>query len=476
VAETTLLWHDYETWGVNPRKDRPVQFAAIRTNLNLEPIGDPIELFCKPSHDFIPHPEAVLITGITPQRAAQEGVTEAEFFQKINEVFSKPGTCGVGYNSIRFDDEVTRFGFYRNFIDPYAREWQNGNSRWDILDLVRMTYALRPEGIEWPTHDDGTASFRLEHLTAANGIEQVGAHDALVDVRATIEIARLIKKHQPRLFDYYFSLRQKSKAAELVNAYSDKIVLHISGMFPASQGCISPIYPLMQHPTNKNEIICFDLRQDPELLLSLSAEDIGVNLYTPNNERKEGDVRVALKGVHLNKSPALSPVNTLPPEMAEKWGIKWDEIEANKQKLLADKKNLLARLQEMYQQKRDFGETDADSALYNGFINYSDRQMCNQILKTSPESLASLKPAFSDIRLDILFPRYRARNWPETLEYDEQREWQEFCHARIIEGQYGSTLTVHDFNNILEEMSQRDLSEHQQTLMQQLIAWVQQFE
>ncbi len=475
MAETTLLWHDYETWGVNPRKDRSSQFAAIRTNLNLEPIGDPIEIFCKPSHDFIPHPEAVLITGITPQRAAQEGVTEAEFFQKINEVFSKPGTCGVGYNSIRFDDEVTRFGFYRNFIDPYAREWQNGNSRWDILDLVRMTYALRPDGIEWPTRDDGTASFRLEHLTAANGIEQVGAHDALVDVRATIEIARLIKKHQPRLFDYYFSLRQKSKAAELVNAYSDKIVLHISGMFPASQGCISPIYPLMQHPTNKNEIICFDLRQDPELLLSLSAEDIGVNLYTPNNERKEGDVRVALKGIHLNKSPALSPVNTLTPEMAEKWGIKWDEIEANKQKLLADK-TLLARLQEMYQQKRDFGETDVDSALYNGFINHSDRQMCNQIIKTSPESLASLKPAFSDIRLDTLFPRYRARNWPETLEYDEQREWQEFCHARIIEGQYGSTLTVHDFNNILEEISQRDLSEHQQTLMQQLIAWVQQFE
>ncbi|MCK5809845.1 MAG: exodeoxyribonuclease I, partial [Cocleimonas sp.] len=195
VAETTLLWHDYETWGINPRRDRPSQFAAIRTNLDLEVIGEPIEIFCQPSQDFIPHPEAVLVTGITPQRAMHEGIPEAVFFQQINAVFSKAGTCGVGYNSIRFDDEVTRFGFYRNFIDPYAREWQNGNSRWDILDLVRMTYALRPKGIEWPQRDDGTGlpSFRLEHLTAANGIEHAGAHDALIDVKATIEIARLIK-------------------------------------------------------------------------------------------------------------------------------------------------------------------------------------------------------------------------------------------------------------------------------------------
>jgi len=475
LAATTLLWHDYETWGINPRKDRPSQFAAIRTNLDLEPIGDPIEIFCKPSNDFIPHPEAVLVTSITPQRALSEGIPEAEFFQQINTVFSQAGTCGVGYNSIRFDDEVTRFGFYRNFIDPYAREWQNGNSRWDILDLVRMTYALRPEGIEWPKRDDGTASFRLEHLTAANGIEHAGAHDALVDVRATIEMARLIKKSQPRLFDYYFSLRQKSTAAELLNAYSDNIVLHVSGMFPASQGCISPIYPLMQHPSNKNEIICFDLRQDPELLLSLSAEDIEVNLYTPNSERSADDIRVALKGVHLNKSPALSPVKTLTAEQAEKWQINWAEIEANKQKLLADK-TLLTRLQEMYQQKRDFGETDVDSALYGGFINASDRKMCNQIIKTSPESLASLNPAFSDVRLETLFPRYRARNWPESLTLDEQREWQEFCHARIIDGDYGSTLTVHDFNNVLEEIAQRDLSEQQQKLMQELVKWVQQFD
>jgi len=476
LTEITLLWHDYETWGVNPRRDRPAQFAAIRTNLNLEIIEDPIEIFCQPSHDFIPHPEAVLVTNITPQRAMAEGVPEATFFQQINAAFSKVGTCGVGYNSIRFDDEVTRFGFYRNFIDPYAREWQNGNSRWDILDLVRMTYALRPEGMTWPLREDATklASFRLEHLTAANGIEHAGAHDALIDVKATIEIARLIKKTQPRLFDFYFSLRQKAKAATLLKVHSPKIVLHVSGMFSAELGCISPIYPLMQHPVNKNEIICFDLRQDPKLLLSLNAEEMAVNLYTPNKERAEDDIRVALKGIHLNKSPALAPVKTLSTEQALKWQINWQQIEAHKQKLVADH-TLLPRLQQMYQAKRDFAETDVDSALYNGFINPTDRKICNHIINMSAEALADFNPPFSDSRLQTLFSRYRARNWPDTLNINEQREWQEFCHARLMDGEYGSTLTVDEFNHVLDEISQRELTSEQKKLMQTLVAWVQGF-
>jgi exodeoxyribonuclease-1 len=339
-----------------------------------------------------------------------------------------------------------------------------------------MTYALRPEGIQWPLREDGTGlpSFRLEHLTAANGIEHAGAHDALIDVKATIEIARLIKKTQPRLFDFYFSLRQKAKAATLLKVHAAKVILHVSGMLPAELGCIAPIYPLMQHSVNKNEIICFDLRQDPELLLSLNAEEIALNLYTPNKDRAEDDIRVALKGIHLNKSPALAPVKTLSTEQALKWKINWQEIETHKKKLLGDN-TLLPRLQQVYQAKRDFGETDVDSALYNGFINPADRKICNQIINTSAEALADFNPVFSDNRLQTLFSRYRARNWPETLNVDEVREWQEFCHARLMDGKYGSTLTAYEFNHLLEEIAQRELTAEQKKLMQALVAWVQGF-
>ena len=359
MSEQTIFWHDYETWGVDPRKDRAAQFAGIRTNLDLEVVGEPVMFYCKPGTDFLPHPDAVLVTGIAPQLANKEGLNEAEFFGRINEIFSIPQTCGAGYNSIRFDDEVTRFGFYRNFIDPYAREWQNGNNRWDILDLVRMTHALRPEGINWPTRidDDGNevSSFRLEHLTEANGIEQVGAHDALVDVKATIDIARLIKNKQPRLYDYFFKLRLKNNVAPLLNTNIElskrKTMLHVSGMFPAAQGCISPIVPLLVHPVNKNEIICYDLRHDPSALLEMSVDEIIDNLYKPRAERDENHHHIALKGVHINKSPAISPINTLTTELVEKWAIDWQEIEANKLKLLSSDK-LINQLEEMYSRKR----------------------------------------------------------------------------------------------------------------------------
>ena len=473
MAETTLFWHDYETWGVNPRKDRASQFAGIRTNMELEIINEPVMIYCQPSVDFLPHPEAVLITGITPQKAAAEGLPESEFYNRIHEELAKPGTCGVGYNSLRFDDEVTRFGFYRNFIDPYAREWQNGNSRWDILDLVRMTHALRPEGIIWPEREPGVTSFRLELLTKANEIEHEGAHDALVDVRATIAMAKLIKDKQPRLFDFYFSLREKHKASDLLSLHKQQVVLHISGMVPAELGCITPVIPLMQHPVNKNEIICFDLRQHPDQLLKSTQEEMATSLYTPNAERTDDmPPRLALKGIHINKCPALAPPKTLSAEQAEKWGIDWAVIEEHKQILLADT-TLLDRLKALYGQTRDHGPSDADSALYNGFINPSDRKLCNFVVNQSAERLASEKVVFSDPRLQTLLFRYRARNWPETLDQQEQWQWQEFCRARLFDGEYGCDFTAQDFQNVMQDVAQRDLSDEQKEAMQSVVDWVQ---
>lgn len=481
MSEMTIFWHDYETWGVDPRRDRAAQFAGIRTNLDLEAVGEPVMFYCKPTTDFLPHPDAVRITGITPQLAQQKGIIEAEFFGRIQEVFSVPGTCGAGYNSIRFDDEVTRFGFYRNFIDPYAREWQNGNNRWDILDLVRMTYALRPEGINWPTRQDDNdivASFRLEHLTEANGIEQAGAHDALVDVKATIDIARLIKKHQPKLYNYFFNLRIKSNVAPLLNTHVDlserKVMLHISGMFPASQGCLSPILPLLVHPINKNEILCYDLRHDPSAMLAMSVDEIIDNLYKPRAERNENHQHIALKGIHINKSPAIAPTSTLTDERAKHWSIDWQEIETHRQKLV-NNPTIIRKLEEMCSRKRESGECDADANLYGGFISNEDRKLCNQVLTSSPEKLSQWTPDFKSTRLQTLYPRYRARNWPETLSETEQQQWHAFCQARIVDGEYDCSLTADQFQQRLEELALEDLTEREQQSLNQLVNWVQGF-
>src|SRR5690554_4892671 len=193
-------------------------------------------IYCKPAPDLLPKPEACLITGITPQYAEAHGLREAEFMAKIATEFAQAGTCGVGYNSIRFDDEVTRYGLYRNFYDPYEREWKFDNSRWDIIDMVRMTRTLRPEGINWPDYDDGSPCFKLEKLTQANNLEHGAAHDALSDVYATIALARLIKERQPKLFDYAFKLRDKRFVAGLIDIEANKPLLHFSSMFAGTQG------------------------------------------------------------------------------------------------------------------------------------------------------------------------------------------------------------------------------------------------
>lgn len=472
LSDLTFFWHDYETWGVDPRRDRASQFAGIRTDKDLNIVDEPVMFYCQPTADFLPSPDSALITGITPQKAAQEGLIEAAFFQRIHAELARPGTCGVGYNSLRFDDEVTRFGFYRNYLDPYGREWQNGNSRWDILDLVRMTRALRPEGIEWPEHEDGRPSFKLEHLTAANDIEHIGAHDALSDVRATIGMAKLIKDTQPRLFEYYFDLRQKAKAADLINLNEHKVILHITGMFPSDLGCIAPVMPLMIHPTNKNEVIVYNLREDPTAMLNATPDEIIANLYTPNAERAEGDLRFGLKGVHVNKSPALAPTNTLTEERAETWQIDWAQVQQNRDQILADK-DFFHRLKRVYSARREHAENDVDAALYDGFIPNPDRQLCDQVIASDAQTLSGWEPPFADARLKELFFRYRARNWPETLSHDEQVQWREFCRERLLEGQHGCTLTIDDFQLRIEQLGDEPLDEKQQGILRQLVRWVQ---
>lgn len=471
MSKLSFFWYDYETWGANPRVDRPAQFAGIRTDESLTIIEKPEMFYCQPGMDYLPHPEAVMITGITPQKAFQQGLPENSFFAKIHEIFSVPGTCVTGYNTIRFDDEVTRFGFYRNFFDPYAWSWQNGNSRWDVIDLLRMTRALRPQGINWPQKQDGAASFKLTDLTEANAIEQTGAHDALVDVKATIEMAKLVKQHQPRLFDFYLALRNKQKVAGMLSVHKPEVLLHISGMFPSELGCLAPILPLIEHPLNSNEIICVNLSKDTGPLLTLSAEEIRQKLYLPNSELGYEEARIPLKGVHLNRSPALAPVNTLTDEMSERWSINWQQVRQNAEQLQSDA-NLKQKLHEVYAEKPEFVSQDADLALYEGFISQRDRSLCSQLQQMSAEQLAQWSlPVFTDERLNTLLFRYRARNYPQTLSESEQQNWRRFCEQRLLGGPNG--MAYAQFEELLITLAQQHPGEREQQLVRQLAEWAE---
>ncbi|MBV2217204.1 MAG: exodeoxyribonuclease I [Diaphorobacter sp.] len=435
----TFLWHDYETFGANTRRDRPAQFAAVRTDAELNEIGEPLMIYCRPANDYLPDPQSCLITGITPQLCLEKGLPEREFAARIEAEMALPGTIGVGYNTIRFDDEITRFMFWRNLMDPYAREWQNQCGRWDLLDVVRLTYALRPEGIEWP-EVDGKPSFRLEHLSKANGLAHEAAHDALSDVRATIALARLIRSHNPRLFDFALSLHKKDRvAAELrlpTTAQEARPFLHVSGMFPAERGCLAVMWPLASHPTNKNELLAWDLAQDPSELARLSADEIRTRLFTRAADLPEGVTRLPLKSVHLNKSPmVVGNLNTLTPAMAQRWGIDLPQaaLHAAAARALPD---LTAVWTQVFQRPAE-GPLDVDQDLYGGFVGNEDRRRLNRLRALPGEELAHERLGFDDARLAELVWRYRARNFPHTLSPEEQERWESHRVAMLVEGEGG---------------------------------------
>ncbi|MBZ6428721.1 MAG: exodeoxyribonuclease I, partial [Kalamiella piersonii] len=321
ASERTFLFHDYETFGKSPSLDRPAQFAALRTDSDFNPVGEPQIFYCRPADDYLPQPEAVMITGITPQVARARGVSEAEFAARIYALFTEEQTCVVGYNNVRFDDEVTRNIFYRNFYDPYGWSWQNGNSRWDLLDVMRACYALRPDGIVWPENEDGFPSFKLEHLTKANGVAHENAHDAMSDVYATLAMAKLVKEKQPKLFDFLFTHRNKNKLMTLIDIPQMKPLVHVSGMFGAARGNTSWIVPLAWHPDNRNALIVADLAGDMSPLLEMDADALRERLYTRKSELDDSESPVPIKLVHINKCPVLAPANTLRPEDAARLGI-----------------------------------------------------------------------------------------------------------------------------------------------------------
>ncbi|MDD5631157.1 MAG: exodeoxyribonuclease I, partial [Methylococcales bacterium] len=396
----TFYWHDYETFGTDPQRDRPVQFAGVRTDVDFNVIDEPLVVYCKPAADCLPNPDSCLITGITPQLAEQKGVCEAEFISQIHQQFAQPNTCTLGYNNLRFDDEVTRNCLYRNFYDPYAREWQNGNSRWDIIDVVRAARALRPEGIQWPVNEEGRPSLRLDQLTIANGIAHEAAHDALSDVYATIGIARLVRQAQPKLYQFLFEHRVKAKVLELLQLGSFKPVVHISGKYAADKNCLAIVLPVCKHPANTNGIIVYDLSIDPEPMLFLSTEDIQQRLFIATDDLPEGVARIPLKTVHINKCPVLAPVSVIKSADAERLTIDLDLCQSNIDKIKAVE-GLTEKLSAVFS-GHAYSEqgSDPDLSIYSGgFFSDGDKQIMAKIRASSPEQLAKSEFKFNDFRL-----------------------------------------------------------------------------
>ncbi len=469
----SFLFHDYESFGINPRMDRPAQFAAVRCDVELDEIEPPLSFYCQPARDVLPDPQACLVTGITPQQALRDGVGEPEFFARIHEAMMLPGSCVIGYNSIRFDDELTRHGLWRNFYPPYDREWRNGNSRWDLIDPIRAAFALRPDGLNWPLRDDGAPSFRLEDLTRANGIEHGAAHDALADVRATIALARKFRQAQPKLWTYLLQHRDKRSAARLLDLAKPAMVLHTSTRYPGTRGCTTLVAALAANPNSPQGVIVFDLMDDPSALFELDVDELRDRLFVPRADLPEGVERVALKTVHLNRCPVLAPASALAGVALDRIGLDPDRCHTHFEWLMANRGLLTAKMQLVFDAPRSYADCDAEADLYSGLPPEADLALLPKIRRATGAELMTFSERLRDERYRELLFRYRARHYPDTLDAAEADRYRDWTRARLIDGVVAETQTIASKRTQIHELrlAHRD-DGRAQRILDELDAWV----
>lgn len=413
---------------------------------------------------------ATLVTGITPQQARSDGVPEPEFTAAVEAEFSLPGTCGAGYNSIRFDDEVTRYTLYRNFYDPYAREWRNGNSRWDIIDMVRMAYALKPEILNWPEREPGVPSFKLENLTEANGIAHESAHDALSDVQATIALAKLIKDRAPEFYEYCWKLRSKDYVLQRLNIAEHHPFLHVSSRFPAQQGCLAIVAPLLRMKSNANAVLVFDLNSDPAPLSDLDVEQMKERVFTPADQLGVGQERLPLKMLHLNRSPMIAPIAMLSHARAKELGIDKARCEKNWQQL-GDVASYASNLQQVFERQFE-PASDPELALYEDFIPDADRSLCERVRMAKSNDLSAESFPFIDKRLEELFFRYRARFFPDSLTAEEQKQWVEEVSGKLLRDDDSNYQCLKGYFSLVDKLlDENSEDERSQKLLHSMKEW-----
>jgi exodeoxyribonuclease-1 len=465
----TLFFYDVETSGTNPAYQRIMQFAGQRTDLDLKPIGEPVNWLVRLSEDVLPEPEAILVHGISPQKTIAEGISEAEFSRHLTDEIFKPDTIALGFNTIRFDDEFVRFTLWRNFRDPYAWHWADGRGRWDLMDATRMMRALRPDGLSWPLDAEGKPTNRLSELAAANAIELSNAHDALADVNATIEWARLMRGAQPKLFGYLFGLRDKRSVEQVVS--EAKPFVYTSGRYSGEYLKTTAVIMLANHPSESNAVLVYDLRVNPEPYLKMSVKELAQRIYVPYVER-DTTPPLPVKRLALNKAPAVAPLNTLDKASMRRIGLSADAVDANLAKL-RKAEGFVEHVSEAFAGQKPSKRTDPDGQLYDGFLNDQDKRLVGEVSSAEPAELAELAPSFADERLDQLLLRYKARNFPEILSAQEQAQWENWRQQKLIKG-VDNSLTLSLFGQRLAQRAAiPGLDDKQKFLLEETRLWAE---
>lgn len=464
----SFYFYDLETSGINPRNGRIMQFAGQRTDSELRLIGSKDNFLIKMTPDILPEPAAVLITGITPQATLSEGISEAEFLKYFYDKIALPKTIFVGFNNIRFDDEFIRYLNYRNLYDAYEWHWKDQRSRWDILDVSRMTRALRPNGINWPRLAGGKGTNRLELLASANKLHHNKAHDAESDVQATIDLARLIKDRQPRLFSYLLEMRDKIRVEQLVSR--PEPFIYTSGRYNSDNEKTTVAFTILTHPTQKGCVLVYDLQTGPEKYMKLSKEKLIEKMF--NYESAGDESTFPIKTLQFNRCPAVAPISVLDNSSQKRLGIKLERVYENIDKLLANTafferlKQAVIEGERKRQTSLVIDIKDVDSQLYDGFFGNDDKTKMKVVREANLSELTGMSPDFNDNRLYKLLLLYKARQYPLSLNLSEQKQWEEYRKNKLLSGK--KSLLSQYFSRLQQLKEKPEIDKRQLFLLEEL--------
>ncbi len=462
----TFFFYDLETSGLSARQDRIMQFAGIRTDMKLNQVGEPVNVLVKLNDDTLPSPEAVMVTGITPQQTLDEGITEAEFAKMLIDDIFTPDTIAMGFNNIRFDDEFIRHLFWRNFYEPYEWSWKDSRSRWDLLDVVRMTRALRPDDIKWPVDEKGVATNRLELICKVNGIDHFKAHDALSDVQALITVTKLIREKQPQLYDYLLKMRDKKQVKKLINLDMKQPFVYVSGRYDSQYNKATVAFPLTAG--RNGNVIVYDLRYDPTPFIEMNSKELAKKLYATWGERQSDDfVKLPVKELQYNRAPAVAPMGVL--EQGDGWkkiGLT-EKIIKNHREILLSAPGFAENIRSLYENREEFKKPpDPEAQLYEGFVSDGDKMRIEKVRNMNENELSDFNPNFVDERLDPLLLHYKARNFPKSLSEGESITWEKWRSGRI-------NAALPAFTSSLQKISSKITDENKIFILTELQLWAE---
>ena len=391
----TYLFYDIETTGLNKSFDQVVQFAAIRTDKDLNFL-ESYEYKVKLNKDVIPSPYA-LITHRIGISDLDDGLTEYEAIKKIHKLLNEPNTISLGYNTLGFDDEFLRFSFYRNLLTPYTHQFANNCKRMDIFPIAVMFHLFKNEIIKWPKLE-GKTSLKLEQLNFANKLASGQAHDAMVDVKATLALAKLFFQEK-NMWDYLADFFNKHVDLKRVADLKDQMALVLDGFFGADNFYQCPAILLGNHLHYKNQLLW--LRLDTEDLTKTTIDNVKETTRVINKKPGEPSFILPMKDrfVKLSKERL---------ELAQK-NLKW--LHDNPKKY-----DIIANHYKEYKHPT-YENTDIDASLYlNGFMSQTEQRFCDNFHKSTIEEKIKMTKDLNSSNIKTISERVLARNFNQSFD------------------------------------------------------------